>query len=162
MATVLLLTHDYQFLNVVSIKKAIKLVVKNRVEVVKNTDRLLHEGLYLPKVIRLLKAVKQSLNKKIPFSKKTVLVRDNYTCQYCGKVLTPKTCTIDHVIPVSKGGKSTYTNCVTSCKTCNNWKDDKWLHQTNMVLLKPATHPTFSEYMYFKMKTLGIDLKDIW
>lgn len=162
MTNVILLSHDFQFLNVVSTKKAIKLICKKRVEVIKSSDKEIYSGFFMPKVIRLINEIKASFNKKVPFSKSSVFVRDSYTCQYCGKHLSNKNATIDHVIPVSKGGKNSYTNCVTSCKTCNNWKSDKLLSQTNMVLVKHPTHPTFAEFMYFKMKALGIDLKEIW
>lgn len=159
---ILLLDNNFQFLSLVSIKKAIRLIVKEKVEVIKNTDKELRVGFYLPKVIRLLKAINTTFNKKIPFSKSSVFVRDNYQCQYCNKELNSKSATVDHVHPVSKGGKNTFLNTVTSCKPCNNWKDDKLLSQTNLQLAKQPTHPTFSEFMYMKVKMLGIDLKDIW
>jgi 5-methylcytosine-specific restriction endonuclease McrA len=159
---VILLDHNFQFLNVLSIKKAVKLMVKQRVEVISSTTRELHEGFFLPKVLRLLKAINATFNKKIPFSKSGVFTRDNYVCMYCGKHLNAKTATVDHVLPTSKGGKNNFLNCVTSCKPCNSWKSDKLLSQTNMQLIKHPTHPSFSEFMFMKMKSLGIDLKDIW
>lgn len=161
-SNVILLSHDFQFLNIVSIKKAVKLVVKKRVEVVKSSEKQLHSGFYLPTVIRLLKAIDATFNKKLPYSKEAVFIRDGYKCQYCGKSLNRKQSTIDHVIPVSKGGKTNFTNCVTACKTCNSWKGNQMLHQTNMQLEKTPTHPTFSEYLFYKMKSMGIDLKEIW
>lgn len=59
---------------------------------------------------------------RVRFNRKWVFLRDNYTCQYCAKELTPKQCTIDHVMPVSKGGKTTWHNVVTACYDCNNSK----------------------------------------
>lgn len=159
---VILLDHNFQFLNIVSIKKAIKLMVKNRVEVIKSTEKELRCGFFLPKVLRLLREIRVTLNKKIPFSKQSVFIRDNYKCQYCGKDLTSRNATVDHVLPVSKGGKNSYQNCVTSCKPCNNWKSDMLLSQTNMQLHRTPTHPTFSEFMFMKMRSLGVELKDIW
>lgn len=159
---IVLLSHDFQFLNTVSIKKAVKLMVKNRVEVIKSTEKELRCGFFLPKVLRLLKAIKATFNKKIPFSKQSVFVRDNYVCQYCEKELTAKNATIDHVLPRAKGGKNSYTNCVTACKACNSWKGDMLLSQLNLKLIKQPTHPSFSEYMYMRMKSLGIDLSSVW
>ena len=49
-----------------------------------------------------------------------------------------------------------------SCKTCNQWKGDKLLHETNMHLAKHPTHPSFLDFMYLKAKSFGINLKDIW
>jgi len=160
--TVVLLSHDYQFLNVLSTKKAIKLLVKNRVEVIKASTKLIHNNMYMPTVVRLLKSINAKFKKRIPFSRRTVFFRDELVCQYCGEKLTLKNCTIDHVHPQSKGGKNTYLNCVTSCKPCNTGKDNKMLSETNMSLIKKPTHPSFADSLYFKMKSFGIDISDIW
>lgn len=159
---IILLDNNFQFLNTVSIKKAIKLIVKNRVEVIKSTTKELRVGFLMPQVIRLLKAIKTTFNKRIPFSKQSIFTRDNYVCQYCGKELHSKNATVDHVLPSSKGGKNSFLNCVTACKPCNSWKGDQLLSQTSMQLAKTPTHPSFSEFMYMKMKVLGIDLSDLW
>jgi len=159
---VILLDHNFQFLNTVSIKKAVRLIVKERVEVIKSTDKELRCGFLLPKVIRLLKAINATFTKKIPFSKQSVFIRDNYVCQYCGKELHSRNATVDHVHPTSKGGKNSFENCVTSCKPCNQWKSDLLLEKTNMQLLRNPVHPTWNEFMYMRMKTLGISLSNIW
>jgi 5-methylcytosine-specific restriction endonuclease McrA len=116
----------------------------------------------MPQVIRLLKAIKTTFSKKIPFSKQSIFTRDNYVCQYCGKVLHSRNATVDHVQPTSKGGKNSFLNCVTACKPCNSWKGDQLLSQTSMQLAKVPVHPSFSEFMYMKMRVLGIDLSDLW
>jgi 5-methylcytosine-specific restriction endonuclease McrA len=161
-AQIILLDHNFTFLNVVSIKKAIRLMVKNKVEVVKSTERELRCGFFMPKVIRLLKAIQVTFSKKVPFSKASVFVRDHYKCQYCGRELNARNATVDHVVPTSRGGKNTFQNTVCSCKPCNSWKGDKLLSETSMHLNKQPLHPTFSEFMFAKMRCLGIDLKDIW
>ena len=159
---IILLDHNYQFLNIVSIKKAVRLIVKERVEVVKSTGKLLRIGFFQPLVIRLLKAINATFTKRIPFSKQSVFIRDNYVCQYCGKELHTRNSTVDHVHPVSKGGKNSFENCVCSCKPCNQWKSDLLLEKTSMQLLRKPVHPTFSEFMFQRIRVLGIDLKDIW
>ena len=159
---IVLLDVNYNFLNVISIKKYIKLYTKSRIEIIKSSDKLLRVGFPLALVVRLLKAIKATFNKKIPFSKQSVFVRDNYICQYCEKELTAKNATIDHVLPRAKGGKNSYLNCVTACKACNSWKGDMLLSQLNLKLIKQPTHPSFSEYMYMRMKSLGIDLSSVW
>jgi 5-methylcytosine-specific restriction endonuclease McrA len=58
----------------------------------------------------------------IRFSKSNVFLRDNYTCAYCGDLLEKKECTLDHVLPTSHGGKTTFENCVTACGPCNAGK----------------------------------------
>jgi 5-methylcytosine-specific restriction endonuclease McrA len=55
----------------------------------------------------------------IRYSKQNVFLRDNYECQYCGDDVSKKTATLDHVLPVSHGGKTTFENTVTACGPCN-------------------------------------------
>jgi len=76
--------------------------------------------LKVPAVIILKEFMKPK--SRVRFGRKWVFLRDNYTCQYCAKELTPTQCTIDHVMPVSKGGKTTWHNVVTACTDCNNNK----------------------------------------
>ena len=52
-------------------------------------------------------------------SKRNVFLRDGYTCQYCDATVTDQTATLDHVLPTSKGGKTTWENSTTACKPCN-------------------------------------------
>jgi 5-methylcytosine-specific restriction endonuclease McrA len=159
---IVLLDQNFNFLNLITIKKVIRLMVKGKVEVIKNTDKELRCGFFLPSVVRLLKSINVTLNKKVPFSKRNIFVRDSYLCQYCGKELNVKTATVDHIIPQAKGGKNSYTNCVCSCKTCNQWKADKHLHETNMQLRKVPLHPSFLDFMFLKAKSFGIDMKEIF
>jgi 5-methylcytosine-specific restriction endonuclease McrA len=58
----------------------------------------------------------------IRFSRVNVYLRDNCQCQYCGKYITRDESTVDHVLPISKGGKSTWENCTTACGPCNGAK----------------------------------------
>jgi 5-methylcytosine-specific restriction endonuclease McrA len=159
---IILLDHNFTFLNLISIKKAIKLMVKSKVEVVKSTNKELRCGMLLPKVIRLLKAINVSMKKFIPFSKQNIFIRDEFECSYCGKELNVRTATVDHIVPQAKGGKNSYTNCTTSCKPCNQWKSDKHLHETSMQLIRKPYHPNFLDFLYLKAKSMGVDLKEIW
>ena len=61
----------------------------------------------------------------VRFSRSNVYLRDEGTCQYCAKEIDRKVSTLDHVLPVSKGGKSTWENCTTACASCNSNKSDK-------------------------------------
>jgi 5-methylcytosine-specific restriction endonuclease McrA len=94
-----------------------------------------------PKVVRLLRYVYLKFNpsKGPRYSRTGVLRRDNYCCAYCGKHAT----TIDHVVPRSKGGKSTWVNSVAACRKCNEKKADKTLEQTGMKLRFKPFVPTF-------------------
>jgi len=164
---VILLNSDYSFLNTINWKKAMRLLAKEKVEVLKATEKILRSSertweLYIPKILRLIKLVRSVYRTRVPYSKKNIIYRDKFTCQYCGK--KEKKMTIDHVLPSSKGGKSSFENCVASCKPCNNKKNDKTPREANMVLRRRPFQPTIMEFITIKMKLLGIDkiLKELW
>ena len=91
---------------------------------------------------------------KVPFSKRNVMVRDDYKCVYCS---SSKELTIDHIIPASKGGKTSFENCTTACKSCNNLKGNRTPSEANMFMTKQAYAPTISEFLRLKMKKMGAD-----
>jgi 5-methylcytosine-specific restriction endonuclease McrA len=167
MEKVILLNNDYSFLNMIHWKKAMRLVSKGKVEVINVTDKVLRNlertwELFVPKVLRLVKMVRSIYKTRVPFSKKNVFYRDLFVCQYCGK--TGVRMTIDHILPSSRGGKSTFENCVTSCKPCNNKKSDKTPREAKMFPKKLPVQPTIMEFINIKMKALKIDkvLEDLW
>ncbi len=77
-------------------------------------------------------------------TRKAIFVRDNYTCAYCGKTVSDKSATIDHVIPKSKGGMWVWENLVTSCTSCNQKKGDRTPQEARMKLkIKPHKPSNF-------------------
>lgn len=74
----------------------------------------------VPAVIMLRDYMKPKTS--IRYSKSNVFLRDNYKCAYCDKQLNKKDCTLDHVLPISHGGKTTFENTVTACGPCNAGK----------------------------------------
>ena len=66
-----------------------------------------------------------NFKRRVNFTRYNMYLRDLYQCQYCEDTFDFKDLTIDHVVPVSLGGKTEWTNCVTSCKSCNWTKADK-------------------------------------
>lgn len=86
--------------------------------------------------------------KAVPFSRRNIYRRDRYSCQYCGARPAVEDLTIDHVVPRSKGGVSSWENCVLACYECNRRKADKTAHQANLRLLhvpkRPAWRPLYS------------------
>lgn len=85
---------------------------------------------------------------KAPFSKRNVFKRDRYTCQYCGRQPGAEELTIDHVMPRSQGGETSWENCVLACVACNRRKADLSLKQTGMRLRSiprmPVWRPLYS------------------
>ena len=103
-----LLNADYTFLNVVHWKRAVCLIAKGKVEVIKDSPKAVKSSggavLKMPAVMRLIKLIRTIYRTGVAFCKKNVLIRDGFRCAYCG---SPKfRLTIDHIIPKSKGGKS--------------------------------------------------------
>ncbi len=80
--------------------------------------------------------------KRVQPTRKNVLQRDRYICQYCGKLLTLGTCTLDHVVPQCKNGPSDWRNLVASCKKCNSKKGDMTPEKANMKLMVRPFIPT--------------------
>jgi len=157
---VVLLNYDYQPISLVSLKKAIKLIVKQRVEVVKSTDIKIHESLFIPKVIRLLKSIAFYFKRHLPFSKHNVFMRDDFHCVYCGTKLRDKDATVDHILPSSRGGKNDFMNTVCSCYECNNKKGDRTPEEVGYTLRKHPRIPTLMDLIQVKFK--GHDFSDIW
>jgi len=160
-----LLKADYTFLNVVNWRRAICLITKGKVQVLRHSERLIRtaEGLAVkvPAVLRLIKLIRTLYINRVPFSKKNVLIRDGFKCAYCGSV--KRKLTIDHIIPKSRGGKTNFENCVSSCKSCNNKKGNKTPSEANMYLKVKAYQPTIAEFLRLKVEKLGINkvLKDL-
>lgn len=75
------------------------------------------------------------------YSKRLVCQRDEWTCVYCGTKVTSETYSIDHIVPRSKGGRSTFENTVCCCKPCNARKADKLLKDTKMKLRRKPGRP---------------------
>ena len=154
----IVLNGDYTFLNTINWKRAVCLVIKGKSEVVKYSDVVLRtvngEFMRMPLVIKLIKIIRSIYKSHVPFTKKNVMIRDKYICVYCGST---KELTIDHVIPVSRGGKYSFENCVTACKPCNNKKGNKTPREANMFLKKQPYAPTISEFFRIKMAQMGLN-----
>lgn len=85
--------------------------------------------------------------KSFHYSKYHVYRRDHHTCQYCGQQLKREQLTIDHVIPRSQGGQTSWVNCVTSCEPCNSKKADRTPEQAGMKMRRKPVKPEWSVEM---------------
>lgn len=131
---VLVLNATYEPLNVCTAKRAIVLMLKQKAEALEVSGRLLHsaeKAFPLPSVIRLNYFVRVPRADRRRVSRRAVLARDRHRCQYCG---SRSHLTIDHVVPRSRGGDSTWENIVTSCAPCNSRKGDRLPREANMHL----------------------------
>ena len=144
---VLLLNSSYEPMMIINGKRAILLILLNKVDFVEKTNYLIRSEslqLSLPSVIKLKAYIYMNF-KNIPLTRKNILKRDNYTCQYCGIVC--KNITIDHIIPKDKKGADTWTNLVSACSHCNLKKGNQFLNETNMQLIRKPNKPTHIYHM---------------
>jgi 5-methylcytosine-specific restriction endonuclease McrA len=140
---VLVLNATYEPINVCTVRRATVLLLKEKAEVVEQADwRLRSESLSLPRpvVIRLVAYVRvprDTHRRKI--TRRAVFARDRWECQYCG---SRTNLTVDHVVPRSKGGPSSWENIVASCAPCNRRKGDQLLRHVNMHLRRKPRTPS--------------------
>ena len=80
----------------------------------------------------------------VTFNRRNIFKRDKFTCQYCGVQPAASDLTIDHVLPRSRGGQSTWTNCVLACLKCNHRKAARLPHEANMRLRKEPVQPNWT------------------
>ena len=128
--------------------RAIKLLCKDRAEVLEYYEAIIstpNDQMFIPSVIRLTH-YDRIPKAKVSYSKRAVLERDRYECQYCGKKLTYRTATIDHVLPRALGGETNFFNTVAACHKCNNRKADKPLSQTPLKLKRKPFKPAKQDY----------------
>jgi len=85
--------------------------------------------------------------RKVRFTRRNVYKRDGNRCQYCGKKFKSEDLNLDHVIPVSRGGKDSWYNVVCSCVPCNLRKGDKSLAEVGMSLIRKSTRPNWRSFV---------------
>ena len=142
----LILNADYRPLSYFPLslwswQEAIKAVYLERVNVAAEYEEVVRSEkltLPLPSVIVLKNYVVPT--KTVPFTRATLFLRDEFTCQYCG--YKGKDLTFDHVVPKSRGGKTRWDNVVAACQSCNLRKAAKTTSQAGFKLKKTPTKPS--------------------
>ena len=137
MKKTLLLNSTYEVLCFIAERKVFKFLSKDKVEVISSWDddvRFGSTNIKHPSIVRLKSFVKIRFIKS-NFSRRAVIKRDQYCCRYCGEKLTSTNLTIDHILPKSRGGVTSYTNCVVCCQLCNGKKSNRTPEEAGMVLL---------------------------
>lgn len=82
-----------------------------------------------------------------PFTRRNLFLRDDYTCQYCGRRCTGDHLSVDHVLPRSRGGTTSWENCVLACVGCNARKGNRTLKEAGFHLLRPPVRPRWTPYL---------------
>ena len=139
---VLLLNQSYEPLMVVNAKRAIILLLCEKVQSIEHYKEKIHScnlSIFLPSVI-VLKRYVYVKKKEIVLSKKNILKRDNHTCQYCATRSVPMT--VDHIYPKEKGGIDSWENLVAACVPCNTKKSNYIYNDIGMKLINNPKKPT--------------------
>jgi 5-methylcytosine-specific restriction endonuclease McrA len=146
---VLVLNANFEPIHVCSTRRAISLILTGRASLILNGRgeiKTVSRSYPLPSIIRLEKMIRRP-RPRVKLTKREVLRRDAYTCQYCGQHTL--SLTVDHVTPRHMGGQHTWDNLVAACPSCNHRKGGRTLEQAQMRLLhRPCEPPSSAEYLF--------------
>jgi 5-methylcytosine-specific restriction endonuclease McrA len=138
---VLVLNQNYEPLNVCSVRRALTLVFGGKASSVEPGDgrvRTISAAFPVPSVVRLERYIRAP-RQRVVLSKRNVLKRDRYECQYCG--LVDRKMTIDHIVPKKHNGPETWENLVAACMTCNARKGDRPPEHSGLQLRRKPKRP---------------------
>ena len=147
---VLVLNQSYEPLCISNVRRAVVLLYLGKAEVIVPMDhqflRSMRLRLPVPSIVRLL-LYKRVPTRKVVLSRKNILVRDNFQCQYCGRKNIPLT--VDHVVPRVKGGTIKWENLVCACVFCNNKKGNRRPTEAGMNLRRIPRIPDYISFLSF-------------
>src|SRR4051794_17458681 len=175
---VLVLNRAFQAVQITSARRALTLLYKGQVKAVDSQSptydfenwadipvqaeedhfvRTPSRNILIPHVVQLL-VFDRLPRQEVKFSRGNIYLRDGNRCQYCGKKFSSSELSLDHVVPISRGGKSTWENVVCACLPCNVKKGNKLLTETGLQLkrqpVRPKWHPLH--------RLQGRNFPDIW
>ncbi|MFA5035530.1 MAG: HNH endonuclease [Candidatus Margulisiibacteriota bacterium] len=142
---VLVLNASFMPINITSWQRAMSLLYKGKATGLVYNGKVINGQFRLPEVIRLSHYVFIPFS-DVVFSRKNIFLRDNHTCQYCGK--KHATLTIDHVIPKSRGGRDVWENVVVCCSACNSRKGDRHYEEVGLNLRTKPYRPSSTLYLH--------------
>jgi len=152
--SVLLLNADAQPLSLlplstISWQSAVKAYFQDKVRIIKSDEsRILHSpSIELPYPTVVMLKQWHRMPEKAKFTRRNLFLRDNFQCQYCFDEFKPGDLTIDHVLPRSCGGRTSWTNCTSACRSCN-------IKKSNNPNIKPTTLPVHPTYYQLNNKSL--------
>jgi 5-methylcytosine-specific restriction endonuclease McrA len=141
-AKVLILNQNYEPMSVITARKAVILLFLGKAELIAAQDgkqvRSVAMAMPFPSIVRLSVYVHVPF-KRIILSRKNILRRDGHRCQFCGRGDLPLT--VDHVVPISRGGEDNWDNLVCACVDCNNKKGDRTPEEAHMALRRKPIRP---------------------
>jgi 5-methylcytosine-specific restriction endonuclease McrA len=140
MGRALVLNASHQPLAVVSARRAVVLVLREKAEVVASNGMVFHSerlSIEAPSVVRLRYFVHVPYRAQAPLTRRAVFARDDWVCQYCGAPAE----NLDHVVPRSRGGEHTWENVVASCRRCNAKKENRLAEDAGLRLARRPFAP---------------------
>ncbi len=158
----LLLNQGYEPIKIISWQRAMTLVTLDKVDVVEEYETQIRASsmiVQVPAVVRLRKAYRRHA-KPVKFSRVNIYARDGYRCQYCAAKCGIDQLTYDHVIPRSRGGRTTWDNIVSCCYLCNAKKANRTPSEAGMKLLSVPGRPSWIPSVQIRVSTKSIP--DAW
>src|SRR6187549_875607 len=149
---VLVLNYTYEPLHFTNAKRAITLLLAGKAESVEASPRVIRSpsrSFHLPAVIRLGAYIRKPFLERVAFNKKNILRR--------GEKLT-----VDHVVPRSRGGQTTWTNVVAACLRCNLLKGNRTLEEARLRLIREPVHPQFLFSVHLLRHPHATSFLDSW
>lgn len=146
---VLVLNANFEPIHVCNLRRAINLVLTGKASLVLNGRgeiKTVNRSFPRPSIIRLEKMIRRP-HPTVRLSKREILRRDDYTCQYCG--FRSPHLTVDHVVPRHQGGQHRWDNLVAACPACNHRKGGRTAEQAGMHLLRQPSEPSASAKYLF-------------
>ena len=155
---VLLLNYSFEPLKIISWNKALTLFFRRKVDILeKYSHRIIRSStkeFHMPSVVRLKRYIYLQKYSKLRLSKENIFFRDSYSCAYCKKHFSKKDLTLDHILPLSRGGTKSWENLITACKNCNNKKGNQ------VTLDRSVSHqafePSIQSFIQIRMNTHAI------
>jgi 5-methylcytosine-specific restriction endonuclease McrA len=148
-SAVLVLNQNYEPLNVCNTRRAVVLLDGGKAEVVEHglgELRAPNRVFLKPSVIRMVYLIKRP-RPRVRLTRREIFIRDRFTCQYCG--VKARDLTLDHVIPRHRGGRHTWDNLVSACRSCNHRKGGKLLEESRLTLTQWPFEPKANSYYLF-------------
>lgn len=153
MQSTLLLDQSYMPLDIIKWTEAISLFFLGKCEIIEEYEEEIHSTylvIKMPAVVRLIKSFRHK-KKKVKFSRLSIYARDGFQCLYCGCKGKIKDLTFDHIVPRSRGGKTTWINIATSCVPCNLEKANRTPTEAKMKLIKIPEEPKWLPVVMIKL-----------
>lgn len=141
MGRALVLNASHEPLAVVTARRAVVLVFKDKAEVLVSNGLVFHSerlSIEAPSVVRLRHFVKVPYRAQAPLTRRAVFARDGWVCQYCGAAAE----NLDHVVPRSRGGEHSWENVVAACRRCNSRKENRLAEDAGLRLARRPFAPS--------------------